>query len=66
MQRQYHTPTGTYMTEPSQQELDMEWEMRKKSPDYRMQILTIAELTGKDEKIVEETMKKNWITVMKE
>jgi ATP-dependent protease ClpP protease subunit len=58
--RQYHTPTGTYLAEPSQKELDMEWEMKKNSPDFQMMKDTIAELTGKTVKEVEATMKKNY------
>ena len=56
--RQYHTPTGTYMAEPSQEELDREFEMEKSSPIFQRQVKVLAELTGKTEKEVEDSFKK--------
>ena len=60
MLRQYHTPQGIIEREPTQGELDREFEMKKESPDFQTMVKTIAELTGKTEKEVEGTFKKHY------
>ena len=60
MLRQYHTPDGVFTREPTQEELDFEWEMKKNGPDFQMLIDSIAELLGKTIKEVEDVMKKNY------
>jgi len=58
--RQYFTPSGTVEMEPTQEELDREFEMKITSPDMVMLIATMAELTGKTEKDVKDSFKKNY------
>jgi len=60
MKRQYHTPHGIIERDPSQEELDMEFEMKKSSSDFQMMRDSIAELTGKSSQEVEDTMKKHY------
>jgi hypothetical protein len=60
MKRQYHTSTGVVEMEPTQAELDMEFEMKMAGPDFQMYMKSLAELTGKTEKEVKDTLKKNY------
>jgi hypothetical protein len=60
MKRQYHTPEGIIEREPTQSELDFEWEMKKNSSDFQMMVKSMAELTGKTEQEVEDSFKKNY------
>jgi hypothetical protein len=57
--RQYHTPEGVIEREPTQAELDFEFEMKKNTPDFQMMVKSVAELTGKTEQKVEDTFKKH-------
>lgn len=60
MKRQYFTPDGVIEREPTQAELDFEWDMKKNGPDFKMMKDTIAELVGKTPEEVEATMKKHY------
>jgi len=60
MLRQYHTPEGVIVREPTQEELDREWEIRKYAPDFQMMVNTLAELTGKTLQEVEDVMKTHY------
>ena len=60
MLRQYHTPQGIIEREPTQEELDHEFEMERVSPTFQRQVKVLAELTGKTEKEVEDCFKKSY------
>lgn len=60
MLRQYHTPQGVITREPTQEELDREFEMKKGGPDFQMTTNVLAELLEKTTKEVEDTFKKHY------
>jgi hypothetical protein len=60
MLRQYHTPEGIIEREPSQEELDKEFEMMKISAEFQMIMRSISELTGKKTGEVEAVFKKHY------
>jgi hypothetical protein len=60
MMRQYHTPGGIVEREPSQEELDREFEMIKISAEFQMIMRSIADLMGKKTGEVEAVFKKNY------
>jgi hypothetical protein len=66
MKRRYYTDEGIVEREPTEKELDAEWEIRKKDAMVKAQIRTIAELTKKTEKEVEDKMKNYYCAAWKE